>query len=234
VAFADVNRDTVDVLLAAGCEVHRAPDQECCGSLHGHNGDLETARDLARRNIAAFERKLPLEQTDAIIVNAAGCGAFMKDYGHLLAGDPEWAAQAEAFASKVRDVSEFLAGVPRPAAAGRLDAVATYHDACHLVHAQRVADAPRTLLSEVPGLTLVPLRDSTNCCGSAGIYNVLQPEASMELLRRKMEAVAETGASLVITGNPGCAIQIQEGARRFGPAVEVMHPVTVLRRAWVG
>jgi glycolate oxidase iron-sulfur subunit len=234
VAFADVNRDTADVLLAAGCEVHRAPDQECCGSLHGHNGDLKTARDLARRNIAAFEAALPLAETDAVVVNAAGCGAFMKDYGHLLSGDAEWAERAELFASRVRDISEFLASVERPASAGRFDTVATYHDACHLVHAQRVADQPRALLGEIPGLTLVPLRDSTNCCGSAGIYNVLQPEASMELLRRKMEAVAETGASLVITGNPGCAIQIKEGARRFGPAVEVMHPVTVLRRAWLG
>ena len=234
VAFADVNRQTADLLLAAGCEVHRAPAQQCCGSLHGHNGDLETARELARTNIAAFESALPIDETDAIIVNAAGCGAFMKDYGHLLAGDPEWSDRAKAFSLRVRDVSEFLATVDRPAPRRRVEATATYHDACHLVHAQGVADAPRLLLSEVPGLDLIPLRDSTTCCGSAGIYNVLQPEASMEFLRWKMTAIAETGASMVITGNPGCSIQIREGARRFGPDVEVLHPVTVLHRAWLG
>jgi glycolate oxidase iron-sulfur subunit len=234
VAFADVNRQTVDLLLAAGCEVRRASAQQCCGSLHGHNGDLQTARQLARTNIAAFDDTLSIEETDAIIVNAAGCGAFMKDYGHLLADDPAWAARAKAFSLRVRDVSEFLADVERPAPRGRVNVVATYHDACHLVHAQGITDAPRALLAEVPGLKLIPLRDSTTCCGSAGIYNVLQPEASMELLRWKMEAIAETGAELVITGNPGCTIQIQEGSRRYGPAVEVLHPVTVLHRAWLG
>jgi len=234
VSFADVNRQTADLLLSAGCEVHRAPAQQCCGSLLGHNGDLEGARRMARVEIAAFEAALPMEETDAIIVNAAGCGAFMKDYGHLLAGDPEWADRAAAFAIRVRDVSEFLASVERPPARHRVDAVATYQDACHLVHGQRIADAPRTLLAEVPGLTLIPMRDSTTCCGSAGIYNILQPEASMELLKRKMEAVAETGATMAIAGNPGCVIQLLEGARRFGPAVEVLHPVTVLHRSWIG
>jgi len=234
VSFADVNRQTADLLLAVGCEVHRAPAQECCGSLHGHNGDLETARRLARTNVAAFDAALPLAETDAIVVNAAGCGAFMKDYGHLLAADPLWAERAALFAAKVKDVSEFLATVERPTPKGRVDAVATYHDACHLVHAQGISEAPRALLAEVPGLTLVPLPDATTCCGSAGIYNVLQPEASAELLGWKMENVAKTGARMVITGNPGCALQIAAGARRLGPDVEVLHPVTVLHRAWLG
>jgi glycolate oxidase iron-sulfur subunit len=234
VAFADVNRQTADLLLAVGCEVHRAPAQECCGSLHGHNGDLETARALARTNIAAFDAALPLDDTDAIVVNAAGCGAFMKDYGHLLAADPVWAERAKAFALKVRDVSEFLYSVERPAPRHAVAVVATYHDACHLVHAQGISEGPRALLAEVPGLTLVPLPDATTCCGSAGIYNVLQPEASMEFLRWKMENVAQTGAALVVTGNPGCALQIAQGARLYGPPVEVLHPVTVLHRAWIG
>ena len=231
-AFADVMRQTADLLLAVGAEVHLPAGQPCCGSLHGHNGDLDTARNLARTVIGAFDAALPLAETDAIVVNAAGCGAFMKDYGHLLAGDPAWAERAALFAGKVQDVSEFLARVERPAPRVPVTTRATYHDACHLCHGQGITAQPRALLADVPGLDLVPLRDSTVCCGSAGIYNVLQPENAMALLDRKMAAIRETGASLVITANPGCQIQIQEGARRFGPDVEVVHPVTVLHRAW--
>ncbi|MFN3596934.1 MAG: (Fe-S)-binding protein [Rubricoccaceae bacterium] len=231
-AFADVNRQTVDLLLACGAEVHTPDGQPCCGSLHGHNGDLETARALARRVIGAFEGALPLAAYDAIVVNAAGCGAFMKEYGHLLASDPAWAARAATFAARVRDVSEFLAAAERPAPCRALPLRATYHDACHLCHAQGITRQPRALLAEVPGLELAPLPESTTCCGSAGIYNVLQFDASMALLEKKMAAVRATGAGTVITGNPGCALQLQEGGRRFGPPVEVLHPVTVLHRAW--
>jgi glycolate oxidase iron-sulfur subunit len=234
VAFADLNRRTVDLLLRFGCEVHRPRTQTCCGSLHGHNGDMDTARELARRNIAAFEAALPLAELDAIVVNAAGCGAFMREYGHVLANDPAWAERATAFSERVRDVSEYLFGLEREPAPHAVELHATYHDACHLAHGQGITAEPRALLATVPGLRLTPLPDATRCCGSAGIYNVLQPEASMELARWKMETVRATGAEAVVTGNPGCAIQIREGARRFGPAVEVLHPVDVLHRAYFG
>jgi glycolate oxidase iron-sulfur subunit len=234
VAFADINRKTADVLLANGCEVHRPPRQTCCGSLHGHNGDLDTARELARRNIAAFEEALPLAQLDAIVVNAAGCGAFMKEYGHVLADDAEWAERAATFSARVRDVSEYLWTIERRAPAHPVALSATYHDACHLIHGQRVVDQPRGLMAEIPGLALRPMGDVGRCCGSAGIYNILQPEAAMELCRMKMDAVRETGAEVVITGNPGCAIQIADGARRFGPEVTVLHPVEVIHRAYFG
>ena len=237
VAFADVQRQTADLLLACGAEVH-FPDAPCCGALHGHQGDLDTARDLARRVLTAFEA---CGELDALVVNAAGCGAFLKEYGHLLSGDPDWAARAARFAAKVRDVSEFLLEVERPAPKYDVPVRATYHDACHLAHAQGVTAAPRALLAEVPGLDLVPLPDSTTCCGSAGLYNVLQPEAASALLARKMDAIRSTGATLVLTGNPGCALQIAAGARQFltepdglGPPVEVAHPVTILHRAWLG
>lgn len=234
VAFAEINRQTADLLLANGCEVHRPPSQACCGSLHGHNGDLETARELARRNIAAFEEALPLDRLDAIVVNAAGCGAFMKEYGHLLADEPQWAARAAAFSTRVRDISEFLWTIERRVPQHAVPLSATYHDACHLLHAQRVAAQPRGLLAEVPGLRVVPLTDAGRCCGSAGIYNLLQPQAAAELCRMKMDAIGQTGAEVVITGNPGCAIQISDGARRFGPKVDVLHPVEVLHRAYFG
>jgi glycolate oxidase iron-sulfur subunit len=234
VAFADLNRMTADVLLANGCEVHRPPTQTCCGSLHGHNGDLDMGRELARRNIAAFHAAVPLERLDAIVVNAAGCGAFMKEYGHLLANDPEWADRAATFSALVRDVTEFLYDIERRVPLHPVAIKATYHDACHLAHAQGITRQPRELLAEVPGLTLAPLPDAARCCGSAGIYNVLQPEASMELCRIKMATVATTGAEAVITGNPGCAIQLQVGAKQFGPPVAVLHPVEVLHRAYFG
>jgi glycolate oxidase iron-sulfur subunit len=234
VAFAEVNRMTADLLLACGCEVHRPPAQTCCGSLHGHNGDLETARALARRNIAAFGEALPLEELDAIVVNAAGCGAFMKEYGHVLADDAAWAERAAAFTRKVRDVSEFLAGIQRPAPQHAVPMTATVHDACHLAHAQGITHEPRLLLADVPGLVLTPLPDATRCCGSAGIYNILQPEAAQTLGEQKLAAVRTTGADAVVTGNPGCALQISAMARQAGHPVAVLHPVEVLHRAYFG
>jgi glycolate oxidase iron-sulfur subunit len=234
VAFPDINRKTADVLLANGCTVHRPPRQTCCGSLHGHNGDLPTARELARRNIAAFQDAVPLDELDAIIVNAAGCGAFMKEYGHLLADEPEWAERAARFSGKVRDVSEFLWEIDRREPAHAVPMAATYQDACHLLHGQKVAAQPRGLLSEIPGVRLAPLQDPWRCCGSAGIYNILQPEAAEQLCARKMETIRATGAEVVVTGNPGCAMQIAFGAQRFGPEVRVMHPVEVLHRAYYG
>lgn len=234
VAYAETNRRTVDLLLACGCEVYRPTGQTCCGSLHGHNGDLETARALARRNLEAFEAALPLDALDAVIVNAAGCGAFLKEVGHLLAGDPVWRDRAHAFAAKVRDVTEFLAAVERPAPRFPVRLRATVHDACHHVHAQGLYAEPRTLLAEVPGLELIPLPESTRCCGSAGIYNVLQPETAAVLGAQKLEAIRSTGAEAVVTGNPGCALQIAATARQAGVPLRVLHPVEVLHAAYLG
>ncbi len=213
VAYADVNRDTVDVLLANGCEVVTPRTQVCCGSLLAHNGELELARPLARQNADAFK------DVEVIIVNSAGCGSFMK--------------HAPEYAGKVKDIAEFLTeiGVVAPKS---LPSRVTYHDACHLVHGQKISRQPRELLRAVPGLELVELSEATWCCGSAGIYNVTQPEMSMALLDRKMKHIAATGASIVATGNPGCIGQLRYGAQRFGVNVEVLHPVTLLARAYRG
>ena len=208
VAYAEINHDTVDVLLANGCEVVTPRDQVCCGSLLAHNGEIELAWQLVHKNKTAFT------DVDAIIVNSAGCGSFMKDH-----------------CDKTRDVSEFLAtiGIARPKP---LNVRVTYHDACHLVHGQKLSQPPRELLRAIPGLELVELPESTWCCGSAGIYNITQPEMSLELLERKMKHIAATGAQVVATGNPGCIGQLCYGAKRFGVNVEIVHPVTLLARAY--
>lgn len=207
-AYSDVNRDTVDVLLANGCEVVTPCNQVCCGALSAHNG--EPAADLIRRNEIAFKG------VDVIVVNSAGCGAFMKHHH-----------------GNVEDVSEFLAkiGITTP---GKLDARVTYHEPCHLVHGQKISRQPRDLLRAIPGLELVELPEATWCCGSAGIYNITQPEMSLALLDRKMKHIAATGAAIVATGNPGCIGQIRYGAKKFGVNVEVVHPVTMLARAYRG
>ena len=229
VAYADVNRDTVDVLLANGCEVFTPRTQVCCGSLMGHNGELRLARRLALQNLDAF----PLEHLDAIIVNSAGCGSFMKRYGDLLPDDP----RARLWDEKVYDIHEWLVKIglilPRRDAP-RSTVRATYHEACHLVHGQKISQQPRELLRAIPGVELVELPEATWCCGSAGIYNITQPEMSMALLERKMKHIAATGAQVVATGNPGCIGQIRYGARKFGVSVEVVHPITLLARAYRG
>ena len=226
VAYADVNRDTVDVLLANECEVFTPRTQVCCGSLMGHNGELELARELARQNLDAF----PLENLDAIIVNSAGCGSFMKHYGHLFPKDP----RARLWDKKVHDIHEWLVkiGIQTPRQAKQPTVRLTYHEACHLVHGQKISQQPRELLRAIPGVELVELPEATWCCGSAGIYNITQPEMSMALLERKMKHIAATGAQVVATGNPGCIGQIRYGARRLGVNVEVVHPVTLLARAY--
>ena len=225
VAYADVNRDTADVLLANGCEVITPRAQACCGSLMGHNGELEFARQLAQQNIAAFQP----ENLDAIIVNSAGCGSFMKRYDQLLPDNP----RAKIASRKVRDITEWLVEIgitPPRSDAPRPTLRVTYHEACHLVHGQKISQPPRDLLRAIPGVELVELPEATWCCGSAGIYNITQPEMSMALLERKMKHIAATGASIVATGNPGCIGQIRYGAEKFGVNVEVIHPVTLLAR----
>ncbi|HET8532803.1 MAG TPA: (Fe-S)-binding protein [Methylomirabilota bacterium] len=194
------------------------PGQECCGALHLHAGRLEDFRAMARRLMPAFH------DVDLVVVNAAGCGSALKEYGHWL---PEDAARL--FAQRVRDVSEVLAGADLPLRA--LPLTVTYHDACHLAHGQRVRAEPRSLLRRIPGLTLVDLPDGELCCGSAGIYNLLEPRMAGELGRRKAERIRETGARVVAAGNPGCLMQIRQHSRALGLGVEVVHPVTLLARA---
>ncbi len=232
VLFGGVNADTVRVLAANGCEVLVNRRQGCCGALHGHNGYGDEAKALARGLIDAFA---PSDGLDAIIVNSAGCGSMMKEYGVLLADDPAYAQRAAAFAAKVRDVSEWLDEIGWVAplrAVSDAPVTMTYHDACHLAHGQQVRDAPRALLARLPNVRWVPLTESEVCCGSAGIYNFTEPDMARRLQTRKLENVLATGASVVATGNPGCLAWIQAGLKERGlPDVRVVHPVTLLAEA---
>jgi glycolate oxidase iron-sulfur subunit len=217
--FHDVNRDTVRLLALAGWDVIVPRAQACCGALELHAGRLDVFRQRARALAAAFP-----EDVDYVVSNAAGCGSALRDYGHWL---PDSAAGR--LSSKVRDVTELLAEAELPLA--RLPITVTYHDACHLAHGQQVRSAPRALLRRIPGLRLVELRDSELCCGSAGVYNILEPDMADRLLDLKLARIAETGARIVVAGNPGCLMQIAKGARAAGRELEVVHPVTLLARA---
>ncbi len=297
VMLLDVNIATAKVLSRAGCTVEAPKTQGCCGALHAHTGGMLQAKEFAKRNIEAFEE---VEQQsgalDAIIINAAGCGASLKEYGHWFHGDAQWRSRAERFAAKVKDVSEFLAQEPFKSRLAQLtdsstrlsktnaptndiaretlpntigastihngempkddanleqaqdvesttadasiknsklkaqNSQATYHDACHLAHGQGIRVQPRDLMN-LCGETLVPLEESEMCCGSAGIYNITQPQMAMQLLERKMKHIENTGAKVVITGNPGCMLQLMLGARKFGVAVAIKHPVEILEKA---
>jgi glycolate oxidase iron-sulfur subunit len=226
--FGDTNAATVRVLAINGCVVYSPPKQSCCGALQMHTGDRETARDLARRNVDAFG---PLE-LDAIIINAAGCGSTLKEYGQLLSDDPAYADRARGFARKVKDVSEFLAGIDLVPPTRSVDVKVTYQDACHLVHGQGIRQQPRKLLRQIPGLELVEMGDSDVCCGSAGIYNLTHFDISVELLEQKMDSVLSTGASTVVAPNPGCTMQLAYGARRRGVDLQFVHVVDLLDRAY--
>ena len=226
VAFADWNEATVRVLQAAGVEVLVPADQGCCGAITIHAGEMPRGRELARRNIAAFERS----GADVYVVNAAGCGSALKEYGDLFHDDPEWQPRAHAFSAKVRDVLEYVdeLGLP-PGALAPLRGIVTYQDACHLAHAQRITAAPRRLLASIPGLELREMTESSLCCGSAGIYNVQQPGMSQRLQRRKVEHVLEVQPEIVATANPGCALQVRNGLDRAGrPEIAVKHVVQLL------
>jgi glycolate oxidase iron-sulfur subunit len=221
--FTETNRATARTLVVNGYSMVKAEGQQCCGALHAHAGDDETARKLARVNVAAFERS----GAELIAVNAAGCGAIMKEYGQLLAGDPLWAERAAAMAARVRDVSELLAVAgPRPGTT--LPLTVTYDAPCHLLHAQRVSAPPLRVLAAIPGLELVPLEGSEHCCGSAGIYNLVEPETSDRVLDPKLANIAATGAPLVATGNPGCLMQIGAGLHKAGMRARAVHPVDLL------
>jgi glycolate oxidase iron-sulfur subunit len=218
--FADVNRDTMRLLSLAGWDVVAPRGQGCCGALELHAGRLEAFRARARALAAAFPADV-----DWVVTNAAGCGSALRDYGHWVGED----AAAGRVAARTRDVTELLAEADLPL--GSLPLTATYHDPCHLAHGQRVRSAPRALLGRIPDLRLVPLADSELCCGSAGVFNILEPEMADRLLALKIARIAETGARTVVTGNPGCLMQIARGARERGLDLAVVHPVTLLARA---
>ncbi|HEX2910241.1 MAG TPA: (Fe-S)-binding protein [Chloroflexia bacterium] len=226
--FRGVNADTVSVLARNGCEVVIPQHQKCCGALHAHVGERELARQLARTNIDAFEAT----GSDYYIVNASGCGATLKDYAHLLHDDPAYQERAERFVAKMRDLAEFLVEVGFEAPTGRIDARVTYQDACHMRHGQKIYNQPRELLLSIPGLELVEMKDSDWCCGSAGIYNVVQPVMSNEILGWKTENIKNTKAEIVIASNPGCAIQIAYGMKEAGKPVEVLHLAEILERSY--
>jgi glycolate oxidase iron-sulfur subunit len=226
--FGETNAATVRVLTANGCVVYSPPRQGCCGALQMHTGDRATARDLARRNVDAFDG-LGL---DAIIINAAGCGSTLKEYGQLLRDDPAYAERAEAFAHRVKDVSEFLASIELVKPTCPVPVRVTYQDACHLVHGQGIRNQPRQLLRQIPGLELLEMKDSDVCCGSAGIYNLTHPEISVQLLEQKMDNLLATGASGVVAPNPGCTMQLAYGARRRGAHLDFYHVVDLLDRSY--
>lgn len=237
VAFSEVNRATVDVLLENGCEVTTPRAQSCCGSLHVHNGDPEGARELARRQIDSIDPS----QFDAIVSNSAGCGSHLKRYGHLLADDPAYAGRAAAWSAKVRDISEWLVeiGFRRPTSplSDPSPAIVTYHEACHLCHGQKVTAQPREILLSIPGVEFRECAEATMCCGSAGVYSLTQPGTSSWLRDRKVGHLRSTGASIVATANPGCQLQIQQGftitERREGSHPRVVHPVVLLAEAYL-
>ena len=229
--FPDINRDTVDVLLANGCAVDTPSLQPCCGSLHAHNGDVRRARTLARRMIDLF----PPDRYDAIISNAGGCGSHLRHYGPLLANDATYRDRAELWDARVRDVQEWLAEIdcrPPKASPFSEQTAITYHESCHLVHGQRIARQPRALLKLLPDVSLVELPESSWCCGAAGIYTITQPEQAERLLGRKTANIMTTGARWVATANPGCQLQVARGLDAAGADINVVHPVSLLARAY--
>jgi glycolate oxidase iron-sulfur subunit len=246
VAFASVNMDTVRLLLHHGCAVVVPRRQACCGSLQAHNGGLEAAREMAKHNIELFDRA----DLDYIVLNSAGCGAYMKEYGHVFSDDVEWGPRAKRVSSKTKDLTEFLVETgfwpTRPMeesekrehvraagsiATGLKGKRVSYHDACHLVHTQKISAEPRELLKSVPGIEYVELPEASWCCGSAGIYNIVRYDDSMKMLDRKVENIQDIHPDVIVTGNPGCMLQIQYGLREKGLNVELMHTATFLWRA---
>ncbi|MDB5300071.1 MAG: hypothetical protein JWO87_1734, partial [Phycisphaerales bacterium] len=233
VMFDEVNRKAVELLAACGADVIAPRAQVCCGAIHHHNGAHHPAEEMARRNIDAFVPK-DGPPVDFIVTTVAGCGAMLREYDVLLRDDVEYAQRARDFASRVRDVTEVLAELGLPKMEHRVDETVTYHDACHLAHAQKVTAAPRKLLAMVPGLRLVPLPESDMCCGAAGTYNLTQPGMATQLAARKLGNIAATGAATCVTGNVGCAMQIRSEAAARGQALRVVHPVELLHQAVFG
>jgi glycolate oxidase iron-sulfur subunit len=227
--FSDINRDTVEVLARNGCEVVTPAEQHCCGSLHAHNGEWKLAQELARRQILQF----PPEQFDAIISNAGGCGSHLKHYSKLLEDDPQFYNRAKLWDAKLKDIHEWLIEIGVHPAPNHAPAQAvTYHESCHLAHGQKIVAQPRQVLKAIPNLKLIELPESNWCCGSAGIYNLIQPEMAGQLLDRKLDHIQSTGATVVATANPGCLLQLVNGARARGWALRLVHPITLLAEAY--
>ena len=222
--FSHVNAATARVLAAEGCEVVAPPEQTCCGALFVHAGEEERAQELARKTIAAFEK----ENVETIVINAAGCGSNVKEYGHLLRDDPDFAERAKCFAAKCKDISEILAELPPRAERKQLKARVAFHDSCHLQHAQGVRAQPRSLLQQIPGTQLLEIPESPICCGSAGIYNLVQPQAASELGDRKARLIVPLQPDIVATGNPGCILQLQSALTKANHRVPVVHTIQLL------
>jgi glycolate oxidase iron-sulfur subunit len=228
VLFRSTHWATARVLQENGCDVVVPAGQTCCGAIHFHSGSSEPAREFAQRNLNAF----PVDDLDAVIVNVAGCGSMLKDYAHHWHGqrDADW----ERFSARVKDASEFLDELGLIAPRGPIPVTATYHDACHLAHAQRVREQPRNLLRQIPGLRLVELAESELCCGAAGTYNLTEPEMAERLSRRKLANIVATGAQVVVTANAGCLMQIACEARQQGQVLKIVHPMDLLDRSYRG
>lgn len=230
VFFNRTNEATVRVLAENGCEVIIPEGQGCCGALSVHSGRLSEGRDFAKGLIRKFEGL----EVDALIINSAGCGSTIKEYGHILKDDPEYAERAEAISAKARDVMEFLSEAGLTGELKDLNIKVTYQDACHLGHAQRIKDQPRNVIRQIPGVEFTELAESDVCCGSAGIYNLVQPEMSRKLLARKTSHVEETKADYLVAGNPGCLLQIEKGIRQKGLGMKTAHPVELLDWSYRG
>ena len=228
VAFPHVHEATMRMLNRAGLSVDIPKDQGCCGAIAIHAGDPKPAIEMAKRNIEAFERS----GADVYVVNAAGCGSTLKEYGHLLHDEPRWRERAERFSARVRDITEVLDAMPFRGTPRQLNIDVTYQEPCHLAHAQKVTAAPRRLLARIPGLRLVEMNESAICCGSAGIYNLTEPEMARSLQERKVENIRATSATVVATANPGCAMQVAAGLKRAGINAEVKHIVEILDEAY--
>jgi glycolate oxidase iron-sulfur subunit len=222
--FADVNEATVRVLTENGCEVDVIAGEQCCGALHLHNGARDQAKDLARANVKAFAHG----KYDAILTNAAGCSAELRHYGELLDGE----AAAKDFGKRIRDISEYLVEIGWTPPSGAVPGRYAYDEPCHLLHAQKVSAAPRQVIQAVPGVEWTPLEDAEFCCGSAGLYSVTQPRLSEDILARKVGQIRKSGCTAVVTGNPGCLMQIRRGLREAGSDVKVLHPVELVAQAY--
>lgn len=228
VMFADINKDTVDVLLENDCEVYIPKEQVCCGSLAAHNGDFESAKKLAKKNIDVF-LKINL---DAIVINSAGCSAFMKEYDHLLNDVEEYREKARKLSKMVKDIHEFLIDINYKKPIFPIHKKITYHDACHLAHSQQITNEPRQIIQSIPGIQYIELNEASWCCGSAGIYNVVRHDDSMRILDQKIKNVLKTDADILVTANPGCAVQIDHGLRKSGSKIQVMNPMTLLKMGY--
>jgi glycolate oxidase iron-sulfur subunit len=224
VFFGDVNAATARVLAAEGCEVVVPQSQGCCGALMVHAGQEASALEYARRTIDAFEQA----DVEVIVINAAGCGSTLKEYGHLLRDDPAYAERAKRFAAKCRDISEVLAQLPPRAERKPLPVKVAYHDACHLQHAQRIRNEPRQVLRNIPGLQIVEIPEAAICCGSAGIYNLVEPGPAQELGDRKVQNILSTGAEAIVSSNPGCLLQITSGLERAGKPLPTLHMIELI------